>query len=121
MEYLEDKRHFTAFGGQISSVAVINAGVVQGSVIGPSDFIVGIADLQPVFSLNMKYADDSYLLIGSRNVHSAQDELSHTSSWAPSKHLHLIPTKTCEMMVVRRIGPQWQPSLRSQKLNHEYP
>src|SRR6218665_281086 len=65
--------------GISSSVAIINASVVQASVIGPSDFIVGIADLQPVSSLNrlMKYADDSYLLIGSWNVHSTQDELNH--------------------------------------------
>src|SRR6218665_1528734 len=67
---------------QISSVIVINASVVQGSVIGPSEFVVGIACLQPVSSLNwlMNYADDSYLLIGSRNLQSAQDELSHVSS-----------------------------------------
>src|SRR6218665_3260485 len=32
-EYLENKRHFTACGVQISSVAVINASVVLGSVI----------------------------------------------------------------------------------------
>src|SRR6218665_164993 len=90
------RQHFTAYGGQISSVAVINASVIQGSVISPSDFIVGIADLKPVSSLNwlMKYADDSYLLIGSRNVHSTQDELNHISSWATSKHLPLNPTKT---------------------------
>src|SRR6218665_1558404 len=76
-------------------------------VIGPPEFIVGLADLQPVSSLNrlMKYADDSYLLIGSRNLHSAQDELSHISFWATSKHLHLNPTKTCEMVVVCRNRP----------------
>ena len=107
-EYLENKRHFTACGVQISSVAVINASMVQDSVIGPSDFIVGITDLKPVSSLNrlMKYcADDSYLLIGSRNVHSTQDELNHISSWATSKHLHLNPTKAREMVVVRRNRP----------------
>ena len=102
------RQYFTAYGGQISSVAVINASVIQGSVISPSDFIVGIADLKPVSSLNwlMKYADDSYLLIGSRNVHSTQDELNHISSWATSKHrFHLNPTKTREMVVIRRNRP----------------
>ena len=35
VEYLKDIRHFTSFEGKISSVAVINASVVQGSVVGP--------------------------------------------------------------------------------------
>jgi len=96
VEYLKGRKHFTSFTGQISSVAVINASVVQGSVVGPPKFIIRTADLLPVSSLNrlLKYADDSYLLIGSRNACSAQDEISHITTWATRKHLHLNPSKT---------------------------
>lgn len=59
---------------QRSSLAVINASVVRGSVIGPSDFIISTADLQPTHRLE-KYADDSYLLIGSKHVSTVQAEL----------------------------------------------
>jgi len=38
--YLDNRQHYTIFQGQRSWLAVINASVVQGSVIGPSDFIV---------------------------------------------------------------------------------
>src|SRR6218665_3075881 len=43
-----------------------------------SRVIIGTADLRPVSSLNnlLQYADDSYLLIGSRNACSAHDEIS---------------------------------------------
>ena len=92
-----------------STVATINASVVQGSVIGPQKFMVTIADLQPIFPKNrlMKYADDSYLLIGSRNIQSVHDELSNITAWAARKNLHLNPAKTREMVVI----PKTRPSL----------
>src|SRR6218665_510964 len=45
----------------------------------PPKFIVTIAHLQPISPKNrlMKYADDSYFLIGSRNIQSVHDELGH--------------------------------------------
>src|SRR6218665_317278 len=50
----------------------------------PPKFIIGTGDLRPVSSLNrlLKYADDSYLLIGSRNACSTQDDISHITTWA---------------------------------------
>jgi len=53
----------------------------------------------------MKYADDSYLLIGSRNIQSVHDELGHITAWAAQKNLHLNPAKTREMVVIRKTRP----------------
>src|SRR6218665_1875130 len=53
----------------------------------------------------MKYADDPYLLVGSRNIQSVHDELGHITAWAARKNLHLNPAKTREMVVIRKTRP----------------
>jgi len=53
----------------------------------------------------MKYADDSYLLIGSRNIQMVHDEPGHITAWVARKHLHLNPAKTREMVVIRKTRP----------------
>ena len=65
----------------MSWLAMINASVIQGSVIGPPSFIVAASDLHPIngFNVLLKYADDSYLLIGSRNISTAAAEFANIS------------------------------------------
>ena len=46
IDYLDNRQHYTIFQGQRSSLAVINASVVQGSVNGPSDFIITTLNLR---------------------------------------------------------------------------
>ena len=90
IDSLDNRQHYTIiFQGQRSSLAVINARVVQGSVIGPSDFIITTADLQPTNHYNwlLKYANDSYLLIGFKHLGIVQAELLHITAWAKSKNL----------------------------------
>jgi len=41
-----------------------------------------------------KHADDSYLLIGSNNIGSVDDELKHIIGWAETKHLRLNLSKS---------------------------
>src|SRR6218665_2727162 len=108
LEYLEDRRHYTSFEGRNSTVATINASVVQGSVIGPPKVHRHhMADLHPSSPKNrlMKYADDSSLLIGSRNIQSVHDELSNITAWAARRNLHPNPAKTREMVVIRKTWP----------------
>ena|SRR6218665_3290887 len=70
IDYLDNRQHYTIPQGKRSSPAVINASVVQGSVIGPSDFSITNADLQPTNHHNrrLKYADGSCLPIGSKHL-----------------------------------------------------
>src|SRR5688572_24660742 len=88
VNYLQDRRHVTSFNNQTSTAKTINASVVQGSGVGPADYIVATADLHPVHAQNRlaKYADDSYLMIGSRHVCTGQEELRHITKWAESKN-----------------------------------
>jgi len=53
-------------------------------------------------SPSMKYADDTYLLVGSNNVSTAADEFSHINAWARSNNLQLNTSKTRELVISRR-------------------
>src|SRR6218665_2359827 len=69
----------------------INASVFQGSGFGPAAFTVNTSDLKTLYSHNLlsKYADDTYLIVGS----SRRDKLDHVSNWAASNNLRLNPRK----------------------------
>jgi hypothetical protein len=107
VNYLNGRKHATFFNGETSTTKDINASVVQGSAGGPGMYITGTSDLRPVNDVNklQKYADDTYLLIGSNNIDSAQPELQHLQEWAKSKNLHINKSKTREMAVVGRLRP----------------
>src|SRR6218665_2680186 len=49
----------------------------------------------------MKYADDSYLLLGSRQISTVTEEFAHIKAWAASNNLQLNPLKTRELIVYR--------------------
>jgi len=89
--------------GATSSWVEINASIVQGSGLGPVDFIVAISKLKPRYSTNkiMKYADDSYLLIPSTNSELITSEIDHVTTWADSCNLKLNHSKIQEMIVWR--------------------
>jgi len=51
-------------------IAWINASIIQGSGLGPPSYAVEAFDLHPRNSQNaiMKFADDTYLLVGSTSI-----------------------------------------------------
>src|SRR6218665_3392596 len=51
----------------------------------------------------MKYADYSYLLVGSRHISTVNEEFSHIKAWAASNNLQLNPVKTRELIVYPRV------------------
>src|SRR6218665_2305719 len=93
--YFEQRGHVTKIHDIISAIVFINASIIQGSVIGPPSYVVAASDLHakrpPKFM--MKYADDSYLLVGSRQISTVNEEFSHSKAWAASNNLQLNPLK----------------------------
>ena len=69
VNYFEGRGHRTRLGDIISTLAAINASIVQGSVIGPPSYVIVASDLHPLDQHNkmMKFADAKYLLVGSRH------------------------------------------------------
>ena len=98
--FFSGRQHYTNFQGKTSPTASINAGVVQGSAVGPAAFLVCASDLHPVTPGNKccKYADDTYLIIPSPNTASISTELSNLTSWAKQNNLLLNPTKSYEII-----------------------
>ena len=72
--FFQNRTHSTEFLNRTSSALSINSSVVQGSVLGPSSFIINASSLKPVHPLNkmIKFVDDTYLVIPSSNSDSLQ-------------------------------------------------
>jgi len=45
-DFLNDHSHCTQYNGVTSALAMINASIVQGSVLGPASFVVTASDLK---------------------------------------------------------------------------
>ena len=89
ISFFLNRTHSTKFLNKTSSALSINSSVVQGSVLGPSSFIINPSSLKPVHLLNkmIKFADDNYLVIPSSNSNSLQLELDSLTEWAKLSNL----------------------------------
>src|SRR6218665_3792015 len=104
VRYFQSRGHATRLGDIISVVAFINASIVQGSVVGPPSYVIIASDLHPCHQENdmMKYADDTYVLVGSAMVHTVKEEFDNIKSWAAKNNLKIHPNKTKEIIFYRR-------------------
>ena len=101
VNYLSDRQHQTKLNGIASSLRPINASIIQGSGLGPVEYVYNASDLHPLFSDNIfcKYADDTYLIVPSNNTNLIPSELQNLSQWATVNNLTLNASKSCEMVV----------------------
>ena len=61
----------------------------------------GLGYTHPLFLEYAKYADDSYLLVGSNHIASASEEFKRITIWARENNLRLNPSKTKELIVFK--------------------
>ena len=110
IDYLSDRSQYTLFKQTASVSESINAGVVQGSVLGPTLFNMVSSTLKPLSDHNKyyKYADDGYLIVPGCNSLSIDKELEHHAKWAASHNLKLNLSKTMEIVFTKR-GKQEPP------------
>jgi hypothetical protein len=88
-DFLSGRSIRVVLNGQVSSTAKINAGVPQGSILGPTLFLVFINDLSNVVQSQIDmFADDTTLsaVSSSRSrlsiYQSLQSDLDNISLWA---------------------------------------
>ena len=100
LSLLQNRQHCTKFLGQISAFCKINASIIQGSGLGPSNFVVAISGLKPMHCSNklLKYADDSYILIPASAIATTSSELENVATWALTCNLKLNSNKSKEMI-----------------------
>ena len=70
MSFLTDRTKRVKFADYLSSFRPINKGIVQGSGIGPSLYIVMESDLKALSAINIlfKYADDTNLFVPEKKL-----------------------------------------------------
>ena len=112
ISFLSNRSHSTIHNNKLSSILPINSSVVQGSVLGPSTFIINASTLKPKHQQNniVKFADDTYLIIPSSNANTIQSELDSLSTWAKLSNLSLNLNKSFELIVHNNHKPIIPPS-----------
>ena len=113
VNFFKNRTHSTKFHNKTGSALSIDYSVVQGSVLGPSSFIINASSLKPVHPLNkmIKFANDTYLVIPSSNSNSLQLELDSLSEWAKLSNLSLNLNKSHELIIHNKYNKKTPPSL----------
>ena len=101
ISYYSNRNHSTRCGDTVSTSQNFNAGIVQGSALGPPAFVITAADLTAITPGNSldKYADDTYLVVPGCNTGTIPLELTQISQWATSNNLKLNTSKTKELII----------------------
>ena len=77
LNYLSDRQQRVVIHGQCSSWGTVNAGVPQGSVLGPLLFLIFINDIVEIVSSDIKlFADDPTLFLNVENPDIAANRLN---------------------------------------------
>ena len=113
--YLDSRCQRVQVGGKNSSLKYINAGVPQGSILGPMLFLVYIYDMcAGLTSTPHQFADDTTLIYKSLDPISLNmiinEDLQKLSVWAAQWKVNFNPSKTFYMYITnKRNRPILQP------------
>ena len=100
-DFLSNRRQRVKLEESISEWAQVNAGVPQGTKLGPILFLVMVNDLTTLQSDRWKYVDDLTIseVIPKHSQSNMQHELDYISNWCESNYMKLNPKKYKELRV----------------------
>ena len=103
MDYFMGRGHSTKAIDISSLIAWINASIIQGFGIDPSSYVVATSDLHPRHKQNAmtKFADDTYLLVGSASTGTLIDEFDYIKKWSENNNVHIHSPKMKELIISR--------------------
>ena len=98
-DYLNERQQKVIIRGCTSNPKPINAGVLQGSVLGPLLFLIYVNDIaDSLLSLTRLFADDSSLFYSASSIDDIQGLINHDlvllSRWAKQWLVTFNPSKT---------------------------
>ena len=107
-DYLSGRKQKVVIINSSSSLRRVNAGVPQGSVLGPLLFLVYINDIsESLLSLTRLFADDSSLFYSATNIKDIEGIINHDLrilvSWAAQWLINFNPLKTEAMLFTLRL------------------
>ena len=119
-DFLKDRKQRVILNGQFSSWTSVNAGVPQGSILGPLLFLIYINDLTDGLSSNAKlFADDTSLFSVIHDVDASANELNNDlyqiNKWAFQWKMSFNPDpskQAQEIIFSRKTKKTSHPSLR---------
>ena len=120
--YLSNRQQRVVINGKTSTWGTINAGVPQGSVLGPLLFLIFINDIVDIVHSKIKlFADDTSLYLTVDNPQLSADilngDLSSIDSWSSDWMVTFNALKTDAMLVSRKRNQVFHPPLSFQ--NHQ--
>ena len=104
--YLTDRQQSVTVEGFKSNLRSLNAGVPQGSVLGPFLFLLFINDITNQISSNIKlFADDTSLFVIVDDIDAStsilNDDLESIHSWSRQWNINFNPDKTVSLKISR--------------------
>ena len=101
-DYLTNRKQCVILNSTASDYKDVQAGVPQGSVLGPLLFLVYVNDIAAqLLSLTRLFADDSSLFFSCSNIKDIEGILNHDlmiiSAWAKQWLVNFNPQKTIAM------------------------
>ena len=117
--FLRNRKQRVVLNGQTSSWADVNAGVPEGSILGPLLFLIYINDLADGLSSNAKlFADDTSLFSIAHNANTATKELNNDlvkiNRWAYQWKMSFSPDpskQNQEVIFRRKTKKEYHPPL----------
>ena len=108
--WLDNREQRVVLNGNFSSWRKVVSGVPQGSVLGPTLFLIYINDLDEKLSSNvLKFADDTKLIHqikSPQDMHTLQTDLDTLTDWANEWQMCFNVDK-CKVMHFGRTSPQY--------------
>ena len=117
--YLNDRKQRVVLNGQNSEWASIEAGVPQGSVLGPLLFLIYINDLPGELKSNVKlFADDTSIFSVVKDINESceilNNDLLQINNWADQWKMSFNPEpnkQAVEVIFSHKIKPQHHPPI----------
>ena len=101
LNFLTGRSQVVKFSDILSSPRSINRGIIQGSGLGPTLYIIMESNLHPMSypqNLMFKFADDTTLLVPQNTTMSAKAEILNIKSWAFENKMEINWKKTTELV-----------------------
>lgn len=103
--YISDRTFYVKYKNEYSTIRKINAGIPQGSVLGPLLYLLYTADIPCTDnhnSMTATFADDTILLSAHKNITEATAQLQQTlnkmKEWFDKWHIKINENKTSQII-----------------------